>query len=158
MAAGYSKRLAGSSNPNYKGGSPRACIKCGGTYHSYNKRSRYCSLECSGNQGSDKMRAARKDANHAQIQAILERAGAVALDLSKLGYGVPDLLIWFDRAYHLIEIKNPKTRYGKAGLNRRQSDWASSWNAPVLILKTEEDAERFIAGDRKSLWAKESVR
>lgn len=45
MAKGYSTRLRGDQNPNYRGASERSCENCGEGFHSYQK-AKYCSRGC----------------------------------------------------------------------------------------------------------------
>ena len=68
--------------------------------------------------------------------------------MSKAMYGFPDLLVWHFETWHLVEIKNPKTHYGKQGLNKLQKKWAEEWRGgPVFIMRTEEDVDKFIIGE-----------
>jgi hypothetical protein len=62
--------------------------------------------------------------------------------------GIPDILVWHLEKWHLIEIKNPKTDYGKKGLSPRQQKWAEEWRGgPVFIIRTEDDANKFLIGE-----------
>ena len=85
---------------------------------------------------------AKKDANHKEVIGALEAGGACVLDLSTLGYGAPDLFFWCGWAWHAAEIKNPKTSYGRRGLNKMQREWAERWKGAVevLILRSGEEA------------------
>ena len=80
-------------------------------------------------------RAARLDANHGEIKKIFERMGCDVLDTSKVGGGVPDLLIRV-RAVNRwlwVEIKTAK---GK--LKPSQVEFAQRW--PVIVARTVDDA------------------
>jgi hypothetical protein len=64
----------------------------------------------------------------------------------------------------LVEIKNPKTGYGRRGLNPIQKQWIERWNGgPIYIIKSLDDAEQFARGrfDEvevvKSGWVEETV-
>lgn len=147
MAEGYRTRLAGDANPNAReGAGRRVCEQCRKEFHHYNKQRRFCSLACS-NEGCIQLRtSARKDSNHQAIVDRLERGGALVMDLSRAMFGVPDLLVWHREQYHLVEVKNPKTAYGRKGLNKRQKDWADNWNAPVYIVRSEFEVDAFLQG------------
>lgn len=72
-------------------------------------------------------RAARVDANHAEIVAALRDRGCLVQSLAALGHGVPDLL-----------VKAPR---GKSTAD--QVRWqAQGW--PVTVLRSEEDAGRWL--------------
>lgn len=42
----YVTRYRGHNNPNYKAAGWRLCVGCGARYHDYNKRRRFCGLDC----------------------------------------------------------------------------------------------------------------
>jgi len=74
----------------------------------------------------------------------LEKLGVQTYDTSHIGGGFPDLLCNLRHETYLVEIKNPKTRYGKKGLNDLQESFARNWNgAPVYVISTGEDVENF---------------
>jgi hypothetical protein len=53
---------------------------------------------------------------------------------------MPDLAVGLLGQTHLVEVKNPKSRYGKAGLNANQHDFAASWRGgPVYVVANETD-------------------
>lgn len=90
----------------------------------------------------------RKDANHHPIVDALNKMGAFVIDMSSLGRGVPDIIFWCGFEWHVAEIKNPDTRYGRSGLNKNQQEWARQWGAPVHIIRTVEDAAAIVNGSR----------
>lgn len=70
-------------------------------------------------------RAARTDANQAQIVAALRRMGAYVVDLSAVGMGVPDLLVGWRGAWHLIEVKDGRKALSRQRLTRPEQLFAS---------------------------------
>jgi hypothetical protein len=48
----------------------------------------------------------RTDANDSEIVAVLRKLGAEVVDLSQVGRGVPDKLVYYKKRFHLIEIKH----------------------------------------------------
>ena len=85
----------------------------------------------------------KKDANHNEIVDELQRLGAHVIDTSALGGGFPDLLVWVCELWHLVEIKNPSTAYGRRGLNLLQQDFAKDWQGgPVILLYTKNDCKK----------------
>lgn len=128
------------------------CIQCHAGFHSYNHSRLYCSYHCFVASGGPfraglrateaKMRyGAKKDANHAAIIGALRDCGVPVYDLSDAGRGIPDCIVWVAEQWRLVEIKNPKTGYGRRGLNRVQRKWLDQWTGgPIIILRSVEDA------------------
>lgn len=136
----------------------KKCLTCSIEFKSYPSSNRiYCSYKCHlDNGGAFKAGLAaakatmkygsKKDANHAEMFAVLKKYCAV-YDVSTSGMGIPDGLAWINGAWHLFDIKNPKTGYGKRGLNSIQKKWLSqARGGPVYLLYTVEDAENFATG------------
>lgn len=91
------------------------------------------------------MRAAKVDANHKEVVDALKTIGASIIDASRLGKGMPDLIVGFRGQTILIEVKNPKTQYGRKGLNENQRKWAESWRGgPLAIVDGVEAALRML--------------
>lgn len=84
-------------------------------------------------------RAARIDENQPAIVAVLEAAGA-----SVLVIGLPvDLLVGFRGVTMIMEVKNPKSRYGKKGANEKQREFMALWRGgPVALVDGPEAALR----------------
>jgi hypothetical protein len=81
------------------------------------------------------MRYARRvDANQAEIVAALRKAGAKV----KVVHQPYDLQIWAGDRTMYIEVKNPKTHYGRKGLNGKQTE--ESKGLPVYMVDGVEAA------------------
>jgi hypothetical protein len=95
---------------------------------------------------------AKKDANHNEVVEAFKALGADVLDTSNLGGGVPDLIIGCRNAWHLVDVKNPNTGYGRRGLNKRQKEWALAWKGgPVYLISTVEEAADLVNGNFTAL-------
>ena len=154
------RRKIGSAVHNYLGGAPRRfCQFCKREYRSFDKRRIYCSYDCfvqsGGPQraGEASVRAtmrygAKKDANHAEVMGAL-REHCAAYDLSSAGCGLPDGIAWVPPGiWCFFDIKNPKTTYGRKGLNKVQKRWLARWEGgPVYLLYSAEEAARFAKGE-----------
>lgn len=261
MAVGYSARMSGINNPNFRNIKPRICTTCKSEYSSYEKSRKYCSMRCAGLSPENLKKVAlasllprsprpklgglrickvcsaefrsnkktsycdahkseaiaargghgkrightsikvsascgyctknfeyypsakrkfcsynchlksggaqragkastamtfkygvKKDANHVEIVAAFKKLGADIIDLSAVGRGVPDLVVWCRMAWHLVDIKNPKTGYGRRGLNARQKEWADEWKGgPVYLVSTLEQAADMVNGRLENL-------
>ena len=77
--------------------------------------------------------AARKDQNHADIQAVFERCGCAVLDCSRYD-GFVDLLVWRHEP-RLVEVKGKKGR-----LTMSQKSLAAKWPGPIHVVRDEEQA------------------
>lgn len=135
------------------------CGQCGKLFQSSPScRRKFCSYQCFLDSGGP-IRAGRaatvakrlygnkKDANHNEIKQAFEDRGAGVLDLSDIGSGVPDLLVWCHDAWHLVDVKNPETGYGKRGLNPLQQEWAENWKGgPVYLVYDESDVDAVVEG------------
>jgi hypothetical protein len=152
MAIDYKTRLSGKNNPHFKNAGLKVCEYCNKEFNSYQKERRFCSQDCSIKDNFPLRTYAKKDLNHNFIVEILVKGGANVKDMSKVAGGMPDLLVWYLDEWHLIEIKNPKTHYGRQGLSKLQKKFAEEWNGScVFIIKTEEDANNFLAGKFESI-------
>lgn len=80
-------------------------------------------------------RAARVDANHAAIVAMLRQVGATVQDLAKVGQGCPDILVGFRGRNYLMEIKVNKGKPTPA-----QDAWHLTWQGQVVIVRTADEA------------------
>lgn len=96
----------------------------------------------------------KKDANHREMLAELDRLDICYIDMSVIGGGCPDVLIAVDGKWQLVEIKNPNTGYGRRGLNKNQKRWAEDWKGgPVYVIDSVEKMTRFVSGDTEGIYA-----
>jgi len=147
MSAAYKRRMSGSANPRFKNASEKTCEQCGSIYHSYEKQRRFCSRACNIAWSFPLRTSAKKDSNHARVVELLEVAGAKVMDLSRAMFGVPDLLVWHAGELQLVEVKNPKTSYGRRGLSPAQQRWCKEWAGyPIFVVRTDEDVAKFLDG------------
>jgi hypothetical protein len=136
-----------------------ACENCGKIcVVSPSQHRKYCSYKCHLDSGGARRAGdaaamaklkygPKKDANHTEIFQAIEVFTAVK-DLSNAGCGIPDGIAWVNNGWHLFDVKNPKTGYGKRGLNSRQKQWADDWRGgPVFLIYTVEEAMRFARGN-----------
>jgi len=77
----------------------------------------------------------RTDDNQLEIVKALRSVGAEVCDLSRVGFGCPDLLVSFCGRMTLIEVKSRK---GK--LNDYQKRFHEKWKAPIHVAKTKDEA------------------
>ncbi len=137
-------RLRGAANPNFSDAAIRVCTRCGVTYRSYNKNSKYCTHECYVNDQLETMPvgrwATRVDQNQAEIVEALRKVGIPVLVVSHIGGGLPDLITKGQTGLVFLEVKNPKSAYGRKGLAPSQQKWAKEWEADVVVVYSVQDA------------------
>jgi hypothetical protein len=135
----------------------KKCLHCKNEFKHYKTRKQiYCSYDChiaSGGAWRAGLSAkeatlkygAKKDANHNEVVDALKEAGASVIDMSHVGRGFPDLIVGFNSQTLLMEIKNPKTSYGKKGLNKNQLKWREQWiGGTYCIVDSVESALKMI--------------
>lgn len=111
----------------------------------------FCSYECFKKNGGPQragfaavekieMYGRKKDANHNEIVDAMTKVGAYVIDMSHVGKGFPDLIVGFQNMTILMEIKNPKTSYGKKGLNKNQLQWKEKWTGGAYCVVDSIDS------------------
>lgn len=85
------------------------------------------------------MRAAKVDANQAEIVKALRKCGVSVQSTASMGNGFPDLVAGKGALTWLIEVKGPK---GK--LTNDQIEFIDAWNGTVHIARSIDDALRIV--------------
>lgn len=104
---------------------------------------------------------ARVDLNQSEIVAAFEKLGAKVILTDGVGNGMFDLIVGVFGKLHLVEVKNPKTAYGRKGYNKNQLEFAEAYKGYSLhMVRTCEEVaglvarwreESFLAGSPRSL-------
>ena len=96
-------------------------------------------------------RAARVDANQSSIVELLRSIGCLVQDLSAVGHGSPDLLVWHPRTgLFLVEVKAGDQPLSRQSLTAAERAFHLAWSsAPLYIVNSDasamaafEDSER----------------
>ena len=87
--------------------------------------------------------AARVDENQPAIVEFLRRCGCMVESLSRLGKGVPDLLVGTPRGrLILIEVKDGSKKPSERRLTADQQEWHRKWRRyPLFICETVLDVQ-----------------
>lgn len=85
-------------------------------------------------------RAAKVDANQAEIVDALRRVGASVQPLHAVGAGVPDLLIGYRSMNYLVEVKDGSKPPSARKLTEKQAEWHKLWRGSVLTVTSAKDA------------------
>jgi hypothetical protein len=80
-------------------------------------------------------RAAKIDANQAEIVKALRKVGCSVLSLAAIGRGAPDLLLGYQGKNVLLEVKRPR---GK--LNDQQQAFRAAWQGDLCVVRSVDDA------------------
>lgn len=79
-------------------------------------------------------RAARVDANQAEIVAAMRSAGATVVSLAACGSGIPDLLVGHAGKTALFEVKDGAKSPSERRLTPDQLRWHASWRGGTLAV------------------------
>jgi hypothetical protein len=88
-------------------------------------------------------RAAKVDANHAEVAAALMRCGAWVIDCSAVGKGFPDLLVSHRGRLFLVEVKDGAKSPSRRKLTPAQESFhaaAKATGTPVHVVESVEQA------------------
>lgn len=94
-------------------------------------------------------RAARVDANQAEIVAALRSAGASVYPTHALGKGFPDIVVGFRGVNYLMEIKDGSKPPSKRQLTPDEAEFHAAWAGTVHIVESVDDALDVIFGKGK---------
>lgn len=72
--------------------------------------------------------AKKTDKNQQEIMDVMRKMGASVTDLSKVGKGVPDLLVGIGSKTILVEVKSSS----KAKYTPHQEKWLASWKGGTV--------------------------
>jgi hypothetical protein len=85
-------------------------------------------------------RAAKTDANQAEIVEAMRRAGATVQSLAAVGQGVPDLLVGYRNRTALVEVKDGSKCASARKLTPDQQQWHQNWTGGTLAIVPDVDA------------------
>lgn len=85
-------------------------------------------------------RAAKVDANQAQIVADLRKVGCTVIPLHAVGGGVPDLLVGFQGRNVLLEVKDGRKPPSKRKLTEDQAEFHDGWRGQVAVVDSVKAA------------------
>lgn len=87
-------------------------------------------------------RAARVDANHAEIVSALREAGCFVVSLAAIGKGCPDLLVGTVGKWYLLEVKDGSKPLSARKLTPDEESWIAQARqyAPVHVVNSVGEA------------------
>ena len=94
-------------------------------------------------------KAAKVDANQAQVVSVLRGYGASVQSLAAVGKGVPDLLVGFNGRTCLLEIKDGSKPPSHQTLTKAQLDFISVWRGSSIAIVNSVDGALRVLGVMK---------
>lgn len=85
-------------------------------------------------------RAAKVDANQAEIVAGLRKVGCSVESLAAVGKGVPDLLVGYGSKNYLLEVKDGSKPPSARKLTDAQVEWHKVWRGSVYTINSTQEA------------------
>jgi hypothetical protein len=85
-------------------------------------------------------RAAKVDANQAEIVEALRKIGASVQSLHAVGQGCPDLLVGWRGIVSLLEVKDGSKPPSARKLTEDQVKWHAEWRGQVAVVENVEQA------------------
>ena len=85
-------------------------------------------------------RAARVDANHAQIVQVLRDIGCSVADTSGAGGGFPDLVVGYRGRNWLLEVKDGDKVASKRKLTVAQVEFKATWRGQWAVVMSSQEA------------------
>jgi len=89
-------------------------------------------------------RAARVDANQAEIVAALRKCGCTVQSLASVGNGVPDLLVGRAGRNYLLEVKDGSKSPSARDLTGDELRWLHGWRGAATVVETVEEAMKAV--------------
>lgn len=90
-------------------------------------------------------RAAKVDANQAEIVAALRKVGCTVQPLHQVGGGCPDLLCARFGRNLLMEVKDGSKPPSERRLTPLQERWLRDWRGPVVVVTSVSEALQAVA-------------
>ena len=86
---------------------------------------------------------AKQDANQKEIVATFRTFGFSVEDLTRVGSGVPDLIIGYGGKTWPVEVVGPDKlkRFPPHGLSPGQIKWSDEWKGTTYSVRSLEEAE-----------------
>lgn len=99
-----------------------------------------------------RVRRGKKDGNHNELKAAFQQLGCSVLDLYDVGIGgAPDIIVGCAGSTVCVEIKNPETRYGRAGLNTNQTAFSRDWRGgPLYVVSSLDEVAALVNNLRRA--------
>lgn len=85
-------------------------------------------------------RAAKVDANHAEVVAALRKIGCSVASLASVGAGIPDLAVGYQGKNFLLEVKDGKKPPSARKLTDDEKAFMAAWKGQYAVVESAEQA------------------
>lgn len=85
-------------------------------------------------------RAAKVDANQAEIVKALRGVGCSVQHLHAVGEGCPDLLVGYQGVNFVVEVNDGSRPPSERQLTPAQREWHDAWRGDVAVVKSVPEA------------------
>lgn len=85
-------------------------------------------------------RAAKTDANQPEIVKALRDIGCTVQHLHMVGQGAPDILVGWQGANYVLEIKDGTLPPSARKLTEQEADWHRDWRGQVAVVCNVREA------------------
>jgi len=89
-------------------------------------------------------RAAKVDANQAEIVRALRAIGATVTSLATVGNGCPDVVVGYRGVNLLFEIKDGSKAKSARALTEKEKAWHAAWAGQASVVESVDDALRLV--------------
>ena len=89
-------------------------------------------------------RAARVDANQAEVVEALRGVGASVTTTHTIGQGFPDLAVGFRGRTYLLELKDGQLPPSRRKLTPDEQRWHEEWRGHAVVVNDADEALRVI--------------
>lgn len=87
--------------------------------------------------------ANKVDSNQPMMVAALRHLGYSVAVTSAIGKGFPDIVVGYNDANLVVEIKDPGKPPSKRKLTDDEEKWQSAWRGSVIVAETTDDVDRW---------------
>jgi hypothetical protein len=91
-------------------------------------------------------RAAKVDANQADVVSALRKVGASVTPIHMVGSGCPDLLVGFRGRTVVMEVKDGAKPPSARKLTDDEAVWFGNWKGEAYVVETPEQAINYLMG------------
>lgn len=85
-------------------------------------------------------RAAKVDANHADVVAALRKIGCSVVSLASVGAGVPDLMVGYRGRNWALEVKDGSKPPSARKLTDDEAAFMAAWRGQYAVVESAEQA------------------
>ena len=102
-------------------------------------------------------RAAKVDANHAEIADAFRKCGCSVMSMAAIGNGCPDLLVAINGNTFAVEVKDGSLPPSERRLTPLQEVWHREWRGRVYVVQSVDEAVCLVKMWRAPTWEQDRM-